>query len=68
MKGVRNLIPLCHRALLSACALEGIKGDTHHDCVHYYLPPMRPKDDAEEAERERNYQSCKQKVLSQHGL
>lgn len=52
----------------TTCALGSIKDDAHHYCVHYYLPPDKSKSDAEKDERERNYQSCKRKVLAQHEL
>ena len=53
---------------VTTCALERIKSQTHSNCVQYYLPPTRPKDAAEEAERDRRFESCKGEVLGQHGL
>jgi len=49
-------------------SLKRIKSQTHSNCVQYYLPPTRPKDAAEEAERDRRFESCKGEVLGQHGL
>jgi len=53
---------------VTACAVDLIKSQTHSYCVQYYLPPMRPKDAAEEAQRERQFESCKGDVLGPHGL
>ncbi|MDX8352771.1 hypothetical protein [Cognatiyoonia sp. IB215182] len=50
------------------CALESIAQNAHQYCVLYYLPPTRPADDAEEAERDRNFAKCKTDLLSQHNL
>jgi hypothetical protein len=49
-----------------SCAINDIKLDAHQYCVLYNLPPTRPKDAAEEAERSSNYERCKQSVLAQH--
>jgi len=53
---------------VTTCALEQIKFQAHSKCVQYYLPPTRPKDAAEEAQRDRQFESCKREVLGQHGL
>lgn len=52
---------------VTSCAVQAIKEDAHQHCVSYYLPPPSPKDEAEEAERNSNYERCKQDVLDQHG-
>lgn len=52
---------------VKSCAINDIKLDAHQYCVLYNLPPTRPKDAAEEAERNSNYERCKQDVLTQHG-
>jgi len=50
------------------CALSSISTEAHHTCVLFYKPPIRPRDDAERDERQRNFEACKRDVLSQHGL
>lgn len=50
------------------CALSRIKLDSHDYCVLYYLPPSRPKNAAEQAQRDANYKQCRNKVLAQHDL
>lgn len=52
----------------TSCALETIAQDAHQYCVLYFLPPIRAKDEAEEAARQRNFETCKRNVLIQHGL
>ncbi len=52
----------------TACARRSIAEDAHHYCVLYYLPPIRPKDEAEAAERERNFSICKNDIRAQHDL
>lgn len=53
---------------LTTCALERIKYQTHSNCVQYYLPPTRPKDAAEEAQRNTAFERCKRDILNQHDL
>jgi len=53
---------------VTACAIERIKNQAHSNCVQYYLPPTRPKDAAEEAQRNESFESCKRDILGQHGL
>ncbi|MEQ3626408.1 MAG: hypothetical protein ABNH26_14410 [Celeribacter sp.] len=53
---------------VTTCALEWIKSQAHSNCVQYYLPPIAPKDEAEEAQRNRQFESCKRDILEQHGL
>ena len=52
----------------TTCARENIASDAHQYCVSYYLPPHRPKDDAEAAAREARYATCKNEILAQHDL
>ncbi len=53
---------------VTACAVQEIAQNAHQYCVLYHKPPIRPKDDAEAAERERNYEQCRTGVLVQHGI
>jgi len=53
---------------VKTCAIKRIKSQAHSNCVQYYLPPTRPKDAAEEAQRNKSFESCKRDVLVQHGL
>lgn len=53
---------------VKSCAIQNIRQNAHHYCVLYNLPPTRPKDDAEEAARNNNYENCKKDVLGQYGL
>jgi len=53
---------------VTTCALERIKYQTHSNCVQYYLPPTRPKDAAEEAQRNTAFERCKRDILNQHDL
>jgi len=53
---------------VTTCAIERIKNQAHSNCVQYYLPPTRPKDAAEEAQRNKSFESCKRDILGQHGL
>ncbi|MEP6020675.1 MAG: hypothetical protein ABJ251_19555 [Paracoccaceae bacterium] len=52
----------------TACARTNIANDAHHYCVLYFLPPTRPKDDAEAAAREARFTKCKADILAQHDL
>ena len=53
---------------VTTCALKRIKSQTHSNCVQYYLPPTRPKDAAEEAQRNTAFERCKRDILNQHDL
>ena len=53
---------------VTACALQRIKYQAHSNCVQFYLPPTRPKDATEKAQRDRQFETCKRDILKQHGL